>query len=59
MGSESYGGSLCVLNLIEAIEFNQIPLVRRTVHEVAKLNCTIWTAECGFFENRAVIGKDN
>ncbi|KAF3450096.1 hypothetical protein FNV43_RR06176 [Rhamnella rubrinervis] len=58
LGSESYGGSLCVLDLTEAIEFNQIPLVRRTVNEVAKFNCTIWTAECGFFQNRAVIGTN-
>ncbi|XP_048317838.2 uncharacterized protein LOC107411560 isoform X2 [Ziziphus jujuba] len=51
LGSESHGGSLCVLNLVEPLDFYST-----RIQEVGMFNCTIWTADCGFNENRAVIG---
>ena len=58
MGSERYGGSLCILNLSEPLDFDPVALfIRRRIQEIANFDCTIWTADCGCNTNRVVIGK--
>lgn len=57
LGSDSSGGSVYVLNLVEPLDFNRsIPVIRRRIHEVASFNCSIWTADCESSGGRAVIG---
>ncbi|KAL5578007.1 hypothetical protein UlMin_019706 [Ulmus minor] len=57
LGSESHGGSLCVLNFVDPIEVNpNIPL--QSIQEVATFQCTIWTVDCGSNDNQAVIGSN-
>ncbi|XP_022146543.1 uncharacterized protein LOC111015736 isoform X2 [Momordica charantia] len=57
LGSDTSGGSVYILNLVEPLDFNRsIPLIRRRIHEVASFNCSIWTADCGSSGGRAVIG---
>lgn len=59
LGSERYGGSLCVLNLSEPLDFEPAALfIRRRIQEVATFDCTIWTADCGSNDNRAAIGTN-
>ncbi|PON42881.1 Guanine nucleotide-binding protein, beta subunit [Parasponia andersonii] len=59
LGSETYGGSLCLLNLSEPLDFNPAALfMRRRIREIANFDCTIWTADCGSNENRVVIGTN-
>ncbi|KAG7034824.1 hypothetical protein SDJN02_04556 [Cucurbita argyrosperma subsp. argyrosperma] len=59
LGSDSSGGSVYVLNLVEPLDFNRsIPVIRRRIHEVASFNCSIWTADCESSGGRAVIGTN-
>ncbi|XP_062082889.1 uncharacterized protein LOC133789153 isoform X2 [Humulus lupulus] len=59
LGSERHGGSLCIIDLSEPLDFDQSALfIRRRIQEIANFNCTIWTADCGSNENRVVIGTD-
>lgn len=57
LGSDTSGGSVYILNLVEPLDFNRtIPVIRRRIHEVASFNCSIWTADCQSSGGRAVIG---
>ncbi|EXB83247.1 DDB1- and CUL4-associated factor 4 [Morus notabilis] len=59
LGSMRYGGSLCLLNLVEPLDFDPTALfIRRRIQEVATFDCTIWAADCGTNGNRAVIGTN-
>ncbi|KAM6595379.1 hypothetical protein CsatA_005903 [Cannabis sativa] len=59
LGSERHGGSLCIINLSEPLEFDHAALfIRRRIQEIANFNCTIWTADCGSNKNRVVIGTN-
>lgn len=59
LGSDTSGGSVYILNLVEPLDFNRtIPVIRRRIHEVASFNCSIWTADCQSSGGRAVIGTN-
>ncbi|XP_062162975.1 uncharacterized protein LOC133869896 [Alnus glutinosa] len=59
LGSETSGGSLYIVKLIEPLELDSsIPIISRRIHEVASFNCTVWTADCNFNGSRAVIGTN-
>jgi len=58
LGSETSGGSLYIVKLIEPLDLNSsISSISQRIHEVATFNCTIWTADYNFNRSRAVIGK--
>lgn len=57
LGSDTSGGSVYILNLVEPLDFNRsIPVIRRRIHEVVSFNCSIWTTDCESSGGRAVIG---
>ncbi|KAK9268072.1 hypothetical protein L1049_010511 [Liquidambar formosana] len=59
LGSETHGGSVYVLNLVEPLDLNpHIFDLKRILHEVACFSYTIWTADCNSNGNQAVIGTN-
>jgi hypothetical protein len=57
LGSETSGGSVYILNLVEPVDFDSSSAIGEMMHKTADFNCTIWTADCSYNSNRAVIGK--
>ncbi|GAV75061.1 hypothetical protein CFOL_v3_18540, partial [Cephalotus follicularis] len=55
LGSETSGGSVYILNLVEPLD---IALGWQRLHEVGSYNCTIWTADCKPNSNQALIGTN-
>ncbi|XP_050231926.1 uncharacterized protein LOC126680785 isoform X2 [Mercurialis annua] len=56
LGSETAGGSVCLLNIPEPLDPYSITSIRQMVREIASFNCTIWTADCNHNASQAVIG---
>ncbi|KAF9689090.1 hypothetical protein SADUNF_Sadunf01G0055600 [Salix dunnii] len=57
LGSETSGGSVYILNLVKPVDFDSSSALAEMMHKTAAFNCTIWTADCSYNSNRAVIGK--
>ncbi|KAB2002243.1 hypothetical protein ES319_D11G053300v1 [Gossypium barbadense] len=56
LGSETYGGFVYILNLLEPVDFTS--RLDRRLHAVATFNHTIWTADYSFNTAQAAIGTD-
>jgi hypothetical protein len=59
LGSETSGGSVYILNLAEPVDFDSSSAIGEMMRKTADFNCTIWTADCSYNSNRAVIGKNS
>ncbi|KAG6781288.1 hypothetical protein POTOM_014182 [Populus tomentosa] len=46
LGSETSGGSVYILNLVEPVNFDSSSAIGRMLFKAASFNCTIWTADC-------------
>lgn len=57
LGSETSGGSVYILNLVEPVNFDSSSAIGRMLFKAASFNCTIWTADCNPNSSQAVIGK--
>lgn len=57
LGSETSGGSVYILNLVEPVDFDSSSAIGEMMHKTADFNCTIWTADCNPNSSQAVIGK--
>ncbi|KAJ4702743.1 DDB1- and CUL4-associated factor 4-like [Melia azedarach] len=60
LGSETSGGSVSVLNLVDPFDLGpHFSIIRQnSMREVASFNCTIWTADCCTNSSQAVIGTN-
>lgn len=58
LGSETSGGSVYILNLVEPVDFDSSSALGEMMRKTADFNCTIWTADCSYNSNRAVIGTN-
>ncbi|OAY54404.1 uncharacterized protein LOC110611784 isoform X2 [Manihot esculenta] len=58
LGSETSGGSVFILNIVEPLDLYSSTSIRRMIREVASFNCTIWTADCNHNASLAVIGTN-
>ncbi|KAF2286858.1 hypothetical protein GH714_033400 [Hevea brasiliensis] len=58
LGSETSGGSVFILNLVEPLDLYSSTSIRRMIREVASFNCTIWTADCNHNATLAAIGTN-
>ncbi|KAJ6713574.1 TRANSDUCIN/WD40 REPEAT-LIKE SUPERFAMILY PROTEIN [Salix viminalis] len=58
LGSETSGGSVYILNLVEPVDFDSSSALAEMMRKTAAFNCTIWTADCSYNSNRAVIGTN-
>ncbi|XP_061965697.1 uncharacterized protein LOC133689714 [Populus nigra] len=58
LGSETSGGSVYNLNLVEPVDFDSSSAIGEMMRKTADFNCTIWTADCSYNSNRAVIGTN-
>ncbi|KAK6254250.1 hypothetical protein QUC31_015970 [Theobroma cacao] len=56
LGSETSGGYVYILNLLEPVDFSST--VDQRLHAVASFNYTIWTADFNSHTSRAVIGTN-
>ena len=58
MGSETSGGSIYTLGLVEPLDLGPgILYTWSRLEEVASFKCTLWTAEYDCTRHRAIIGK--
>ncbi|CAK7335949.1 unnamed protein product [Dovyalis caffra] len=57
LGSETSGGSVYILNVVEPVDFDSSYAIGGMMRKAASFNCTIWTADCSPNSSRAVIGK--
>ncbi|XP_059437327.1 uncharacterized protein LOC132170380 isoform X2 [Corylus avellana] len=59
LGSETSGGSLYIVKLIEPLELDSnIRTISQRIHKVASFDCTVWTADCNFNGSQAVTGTN-
>lgn len=59
LGSETYGGSVYLLNLMEPLNLDQsLDPLRQRLYKIALLKCTIWTGDYNSDSRRAVIGTN-
>ncbi|KAL9386788.1 hypothetical protein Peur_019912 [Populus x canadensis] len=58
LGSETSGGSVYILNLVEPVNFDSSSAIGRMLFKAASFNCTIWTADCNPNSSQAVIGTN-
>ncbi|KDP43121.1 hypothetical protein JCGZ_26654 [Jatropha curcas] len=58
LGSETSGGSVCILNLIEPLDLYSRTPLRQSMREITSFNCTIWTADFNQNSNQVVIGTN-
>eukprot|EP00257_Ricinus_communis_P021867 XP_015581441.1 uncharacterized protein LOC8268045 isoform X1 [Ricinus communis] len=56
LGSETFGGSVCILNILEPLDLYSSTSIRQGMHVVTSFNCTIWTADYNRNAIHAVIG---